>query len=174
MSTSQVQENDSCPPATSRTYIFVGVLATEAQKVSVTLSSVFSRVRQTRVINRSKPDDSKLLHKAAVDGDLTAIELLLTDTCVDVNKVDGSGLTVLHRAAWRGHDEVVRLLLNQPGIRVNSRDADGCTPLDRAMSAKRNDVVQLLRENGALQAIGQDNHVSWRKSNVVLSGECVA
>lgn len=70
------------------------------------------------------------LHRAAADGDSTAVEQHLTaGTAVDA--ADEQGCTALHKAAQLGHSAVVQVLLAAHAA-VDAADAKGLTALHNA------------------------------------------
>lgn len=99
---------------------------------------------------------TKSLHRAARDGDIEQVRLLIAKGA-DVNaKIQGIGETALHLAAKRGDKDVAELLIDK-GADVNVKDNSGYTPLYRAASslievsiAGRKDVADLLIARGAV------------------------
>ena len=87
------------------------------------------------------------LHRAATDGDETAVAQLLTDgACPDAR--DRNGETPLHKAAMRPISTVASVLVRH-GADCNVRDSLGRTPLHVAARARSRLVVKLLLEAGA-------------------------
>jgi hypothetical protein len=70
-----------------------------------------------------------VLHRAAEDGNVCLVNVLLRTKKVDVNFSDKDGRTALSRAAEKGHADVVKLLLETGQVDIESRDADGQTAL---------------------------------------------
>ena len=89
------------------------------------------------------------LHYAARDGDLTAVQKLVSQGA-DVNLQDGQGWTPLHFAAQALSEPVTSYLLAR-GAAVDCEDRFGNTPLFRATFACEGDgkVIQALRAAGA-------------------------
>ena len=88
-----------------------------------------------------------LLHFAATEGHIEIARMLL-ERKVDVNSLNGEGLTPLHRASegWcEGCLDIVRLLLYH-GANVNVHNNDGNTPLHFAASEGHLEVVRVLLE----------------------------
>ena len=84
-------------------------------------------------------DDSEFtaLHRAAQNGDLTIVELLLRcKTPANIEKRDNDGRTALHWAAWREgreqHHEVIELL-SQSGADVEAKASNGMTASEEAI-----------------------------------------
>ena len=89
---------------------------------------------------------NKTLHKAAGEGDLASVKLLIENGANVKEKVDG--FTPLHSAAERGHKDVVELLI-QNGANVNAKGNQNWTPLHLAATSGKPDVVELLITKGA-------------------------
>ena len=87
------------------------------------------------------------LFKAAGDGDVGAVQAILTEG-VQVDAANPNGETSLMCAASKGRLDVVRILLSA-GADVNAQRADGMTALIYAAFFSRADVVQLLIDSGA-------------------------
>jgi ankyrin repeat protein/lipoprotein signal peptidase len=86
------------------------------------------------------------LHRAALHGDLVAVERLL-DRGVDVNG-RWNGWTPLHHAALGGKTHVAEILLAK-GADVNATDRYGWTPLHGALFHREPKVAALLLSHGA-------------------------
>lgn len=89
---------------------------------------------------------NKTLHKAAGEGDLASVKLLIANGANVNEKVDG--FTPLHTSAERGHKDVVELLI-QNGADVNAKGNQNWTPLHLAATAGRRDVAEILIAKGA-------------------------
>ena len=87
------------------------------------------------------------LHYAALNGEETVAELLLTKGA-DVHARDRDMATSLHWAAEGGHKGVAGLLLAGDAD-AGAKDRFGMTPLHRAALWGHKDVVQVLLEGGA-------------------------
>lgn len=90
------------------------------------------------------------LHYAARDGDLAAVEHLVT-AGEDVNLQDKHGWAPLHFAAQARSEEVTKFLLSH-GAFVDPEDSYGNTPLNTATFNYRGDGAAIL----ALRAAGAD------------------
>ena len=119
------------------------------------------------------------LHKAAQDGDMEAVRILL-DNGADVNKQDdnGHGYIPLHWAVFEGHLEIVRLFLDR-GADINSHDNNvdtvmyfalnfgklefvrdhkySFTPLHIAVQTVNLEIVRLLLDRSADVNVQDDN-----------------
>ncbi|ORX84083.1 ankyrin [Anaeromyces robustus] len=84
------------------------------------------------------------LMKAAADGEVEVVKLLLTHPYIDVNKQDINFQTALMKAAMNGHTDVVRELLKFNGINVNIRNSDGIPVLVATAEKGYFDIVKLL------------------------------
>jgi uncharacterized protein len=89
------------------------------------------------------------LHYAARDGDLSAVEKLVS-AGADVNLQDRRGWSPLHFAAQAGAVDVVTFLITH-GASVDPEDGLGNTPLSTATfnSRGRGEVIRALRAAGA-------------------------
>ncbi len=93
--------------------------------------------------------DSSALHRAAAQGHLAAVVLLL-DRGADIDRVDDGGAeppnsTVLHDAAEAGHLDIVALLLAR-GADRSVRDARGRTAREIASEHGHGDVAAILAD----------------------------
>lgn len=86
--------------------------------------------------------------KAAADGDIDEVEMLLASADLDINEGDYDKRTALHLAAGNGHVGIVQLLCRN-NANVNVEDRWGNRPLDDALQSKSDEVVRLLQELGA-------------------------
>ena len=87
------------------------------------------------------------LHKAALEGRVSAAELLI-DRGAEVDVRRSLGATPLHDAAFRGEASVVKLLIEK-GADVNARDVQGSTPLHWATYTGDVSCGELLIGRGA-------------------------
>jgi hypothetical protein len=95
------------------------------------------------------PDQTSLM-RAAVQGDLTTVRLLLTGaTSTGVNSLDQGGQSALILACQnpKTNPEVVKALLAS-GANVNLRSRNGYTALTWAMARNNTEVSRLLRRAG--------------------------
>lgn len=86
--------------------------------------------------------------KAAAEGDIDEVEMLLAMGEVDVNEGDYDKRTAMHLAAGEGNADIVRLLCKHTA-NVNIEDRWGNRPLDDAVQGMSDECAQILRENGA-------------------------
>ena len=96
------------------------------------------------------PDQTSLM-RAAVQGDLPTVKLLLTGaTSASVNSLDQGGQSALILACQnpKTNPEVVKALLAS-GANVNLRSRNGYTALTWAMARNNTEVSRLLRRAGA-------------------------
>ncbi|CAH0392583.1 unnamed protein product [Bemisia tabaci] len=87
------------------------------------------------------------LHLAAIKGDVTAVNQLLSDGA-DPNCADFAGWTPLHEACNRGWFEISQALL-KAGANANARGLNDDTPLHDAAVNGHFELVRLLLEYGA-------------------------
>ncbi|EKD71273.1 MAG: ankyrin repeat protein [uncultured bacterium] len=99
-------------------------------------------------INQEHKDGSTALHRAAENGWIDIVKLLLSHGA-HVSAKNNSGTTPLHMAAKIGHDDVVQILLSAPGIDINVKDNSGDTPLHYAAFSQSSNTVVILINNGA-------------------------
>ena len=86
------------------------------------------------------------LHKAAGNGDIDMVKLLIAEGA-DVNAKDERSWTALHHAARNGHKEAAELLIAK-GADINAEDKEGRTPLYIAVCHDYK-VAELLIDKGA-------------------------
>ncbi|XP_078526030.1 CARD- and ANK-domain containing inflammasome adapter protein-like [Lissotriton helveticus] len=88
-----------------------------------------------------------LLHVAAANGNVAAIELLIKKGA-KIDAKDRNGRTPLHRASEMGHADAVRALL-QAGANLYALDKEGQTPLHLAARNQHMDIMKImLQEEG--------------------------
>ena len=87
------------------------------------------------------------IHKAARDGNIDAIKLLLKKH-VDINIQDKNGLTALMLASRNGHHHVVKLLLKE-NADINTQKKHGGTALMVASESGHHQVVEILLKEHA-------------------------
>jgi ankyrin repeat protein len=98
---------------------------------------------------------SELLHRAAMRGETSAIEMLLK-LGADVNSTDQHGKTALHDASLKGHVDTARLLLDR-GAKIGARDKNGGTPLhDAALGGSAKAIELLLGRHADINARDSD------------------
>lgn len=73
-----------------------------------------------------------------------ALHILRDDNKLDINAIDGDGLTALHHAVLNRYGRVVKALLARDGIDPNIKDQSGKTPLEVARELGFADLVILL------------------------------
>ena len=91
------------------------------------------------------------LNRAAQQGYLQIIRLLLKVTDIDVNSVDDQGWTPLHKAVGANHPQCVKALLEAPGIDVNRVTSQGHSALNIAAQRGFCQCLQLLLEVKTIQ-----------------------
>ncbi|XP_021372643.1 uncharacterized protein LOC110462792 isoform X2 [Mizuhopecten yessoensis] len=89
-----------------------------------------------------------LFHHAARNGDLAMVQTLVMDG-VDVNDVDGEGMTGLHHAVSKSQVTVAKFLLSLKSIIVNMADMKGKSPLHYAVENGHTPVLVSLLAHGA-------------------------
>ena len=77
-------------------------------------------------------------------GGFYALQILREDNKLDINAIDGDGLTALHHAVLNGYTHIVRALLARHGINIDIKDKNGKTPLQVARELGFDELVQLL------------------------------
>ena len=92
--------------------------------------------------------DKTPLHRAAVEGRLEEVKMLIASRGADVNAQTRRGRAPLHYAAENGHCKIVNLLLRSRA-KVNLPNKWGRAALHYAASKHRVDCVKILINNGA-------------------------
>jgi uncharacterized protein len=105
-------------------------------------------------------DPSLTVFAAAISGDETAMEALLTGNRSLASQISSDGWTPLHLAAHFAKTGVVRLLLNR-GAQANavSENALRNTPLHAAAAGRAMEAANLLIINGA--NVNAKQHGGW-------------
>lgn len=88
------------------------------------------------------------IHKAAMEGDMAKVEVLIAENPGLTNAKDEMGLTPLIYAVSRGHRKVVELLLNK-GADVNIQDNAGYSPVHIAAFSGNKEMLEFLISKGA-------------------------
>lgn len=90
------------------------------------------------------------LHRAAKDGRVDIVQLLLGNSGIDVNKFNGEGHTPLMDALNNQHFISAKLLLAAPGIQVDIKEpTEGTTALFLAVKHGNVELVEALLSAGA-------------------------
>ncbi|KAJ5274885.1 hypothetical protein N7497_005493 [Penicillium chrysogenum] len=84
------------------------------------------------------------LHRAAMNGDTSAVIFLLTVVNANPRTPDMMGLTPLHLASMNGHFEVVKALLDHGNADPNASDKEGRTPGDLALEKLDEESISKL------------------------------
>ena len=84
------------------------------------------------------------IKQAGQAGTKFALQILLEDNKLDINAIDGDGLTALHHAVLNGYTHIVNALLARDGIDTDIKDRNGKTPLQVARELGFAELVQLL------------------------------
>ena len=107
----------------------------------------------------STPELVGLLHQAALDGDLNAVEKAL-ESGANVNGVDEDGRTAIMFAAFNGHSDIVLTLL-EAEAGIDRRDLMGRTALLYAATGPFPETVRILLDKGAeANVVDSDEHFS--------------
>jgi ankyrin repeat protein len=111
---------------------------TRRREIALALITHGADVNARNVI-RPPGQGETLLHAAAADGDLAAIELLLSHRATAAAR-DHAGFTPLYRAVQTGHVEAAARLLAS-GADANAAATDGTTALDLASNDREMEVL---------------------------------
>ncbi len=132
--------------------------------VGVAVAQTGSVEPEAAADHQDRPTES--LHRAAADGDIEQVKLLISKGA-DVNEKDSGGKTPLHYASEKGHTEVARLLISR-GAYVNAvssdrrMSSDWRKPLHYAAMGGHTQTVELLISNGAdINAPRQGGRQPW-------------
>ena len=108
-----------------------------------------------------------MLVYAATANKIRVVDLLLSQTSIDVNMGDEMSNTALILSAWKGNEEVVAMLLQHPGIDVNARGFGAQTALCSAVEGGfARQVQQCINAGGnvSLPAFDPEGHelsIDW-------------
>lgn len=105
-----------------------------------------------------KPKENKeqtAWFKAARDGDLDTIKLLIK--IIDIDAQDDEGVTALMHASYLGHIELVTFLLNTGQTQLNLRNNQGRTALIFAVCFGKSEIFKLLLDTPGIELNIQDN-----------------
>ncbi|CAG9463685.1 unnamed protein product [Pedinophyceae sp. YPF-701] len=119
-------------------------------------------------------EEGSPLHAAASDGDAEALEKLLKEKDVDVNKRDEEGRTALHFACGYGEKKCAELLL-EAGADVECQDDNKNTPLHYAAGYDQKELVELLlSKNASTSAKNDDKKTPMDVAEINERAEIVA
>ncbi|XP_072036933.1 uncharacterized protein [Amphiura filiformis] len=108
---------------------------------------ILNCLHQEANVNFALRDGDTPLHKAALDGNKEACEVLLKADA-DVHDKNKNERTPLHNAAWNGHKEACEVLL-KAGADVHDKDKNENTPLHNAAFNGHQEACELLLKAGA-------------------------
>jgi ankyrin repeat protein len=150
------------------------------RRIKGTLLGQFTLVstQETKValrLREAMPEPSKLIIKAAKNGDAETLKALLNQDYSLIDARDSDGSTPLHCATWKGHVNVVAVLLDA-GANVNAVNQNehwGTTPLHAAAHANQTAIAKMLLDAGA-DTKAKDNegrtpmfHTTFHKAKAV-------
>jgi uncharacterized membrane protein YgcG len=106
---------------------------------------------------------NKTLHEAAATGDITQVQLLLSQG-TDINLLNLNRTTPLHIAILNRKKEIAELLVNNDA-NLNKTNKRGLTPLHVASTTGQKEIVELLISKGADVNImvGRENALTLAK-----------
>ncbi|XP_033735072.1 uncharacterized protein LOC117323754 [Pecten maximus] len=116
--------------------------------IAVPISTMSGETLYYRVSATDAEIPRGLFHHAARNGDLALVQTLVMDG-VDVNDVDGEGMTALHHAVSKSQIAVAKFLLSLKPIIVNMADVQGKSPLHYAVENGHAPVLVSLLSHGA-------------------------
>jgi ankyrin repeat protein len=96
------------------------------------------------------------------------VSVLLAEPQIDVNLVDGEGLSALISASKQGHPRTVKALLDHPDTDVNLEDNKGRTALSWASKNGHECIVDLIRASPRLKP-GVGRRFGKRLDSAVVS-----
>ncbi|XP_060073264.1 uncharacterized protein LOC132553070 [Ylistrum balloti] len=116
--------------------------------IAVPISTMNGETLYYRVSATDAEIPRGLFHHAARNGDLALVQTLVMDG-VDVNEVDGEGMSALHHAVSKSQIAVAKFLLSLKSIIVNMADIQGKSPLHYAVENGHTPVLVSLLSHGA-------------------------
>jgi len=108
------------------------------------LNTLQKVIKQCVNVNITDDMGKTSLMKAASEGQVEVVKLLLTHPNMDVNKQDLNYQTALMMASVNGHTEVVQLLLEYNDIDLNIRNSDGVPAIVATAERGYFDIVKLF------------------------------
>ncbi len=141
---SQVTPIQALGPITQPLLVSRGQTA-ESQQASESTQQISM---QATDVNLAYKNGQTRLMLAAQDGDLTAVQALLSNGA-DVNVADEDGWTALMYASQKGHLTTVQALLGVSGINIDAQKSNGATALYVAAHEGKDDIVKALINRGA-------------------------
>ena len=127
------------------------------------MKELFEAIRAndpTKVASLVAADPSLAIFAAAIQGDCSQLEALLSTNRSLISALSPDGWTPLHLAAFFGRLDAARLLLNK-GAQVNARSTNQMEnmPLHAAAAGRHADVIKLLLDHGA--SVNARQHGGW-------------
>ncbi|KAK1513541.1 uncharacterized protein CCOS01_14483 [Colletotrichum costaricense] len=140
-------------------------MAVEAGEVELVVAILRAEIKHADPGDKGDRKHETPFFWAALKGYETAVELLLQNGEVNVDRRDGYGQSPLSWAARQGHEAVVALLLSTNRVDADGRDYYGQSPLSWAARQGHGAVVyQLLRRGGVRVNMRDDDGqspLSW-------------
>jgi ankyrin repeat protein len=136
-------------PSLSRQIRLLSSVQSTSPSVRSTSPSV--RRRSAQSSEKSKRSNKKVMEEletAIFDGDFRAVDIILNEHNLNLNKIDSRGWTPLLMATIKGHINIVDMLLRH-GANVDLQDLYGNIPLFVASRHGNDGIVNLLIQQGA-------------------------
>eukprot|EP00656_Telonema_subtile_P024308 TRINITY_DN2639_c0_g1_i1.p1 TRINITY_DN2639_c0_g1~~TRINITY_DN2639_c0_g1_i1.p1 ORF type:complete len:217 (+),score=34.46 TRINITY_DN2639_c0_g1_i1:134-784(+) len=89
------------------------------------------------------------VHEAALNADLTTINLVINFAPERLNEQDKGKRTVLHLAALQGNVHMVQALLQAPELAIEAKDTLGFTALYLSWMNKHSEITEMLEIAGS-------------------------
>ncbi len=136
-----ILDHPRCDPdirnASEGSVLYFSVLKGDAKAVELLL-------KDKRVDPNQEENGNSLLTIAAASSYSEIVELLINDSRIQINSVDGEGETALTIAVQLGLKDVIRLLISHPDLNPNKAGSNGTTPLYYAAEKDFGYAIELL------------------------------
>lgn len=135
------------------------------------IEEVLNKLEPNSDWNQSNNRGTPALFIAVISNQTRAVQFLLNQDSLEVERRDSRGKTALHLAVGSGHFEIVQLLLSHGGIDVNAKDKSGRTPSARVIEDDRTNMAKLLRAEAVIDINSSNDQGQAPFSRVTHSGQ---
>ena len=136
--------------------------------------SISERVLSMDSINYRDSHGMTVLYRACLTGNLSMVDMILSQPLADIHLPQGEGLSPIHAAARHGHTDIITRLLSR-GENPNTQTPGGQTPLYMAcLGGQLQTVVTLIQHGGDLRLSRHDGRTLLHAASETGQVEVIA